>query len=358
MSPENFTILDTSLRAVAGSHLLLLGAVTVVRKAWDANAKLTLAVIAESLLYLATYPVFLRGGFSPIFALMVIGPILLPPTLWALAGSFFCENFALRPRHLLFVVIHVVFQLLGILFSPYMPGPLAHEDPAAIGLGVLLFHTAQLLALAWLISALYFVLRDWGPDLVEPRRHLRAVILGAVGIFASVNVIATMIKPLIDAEYVLEIANTSSIVVLAFSINVLVFELRNRLFPARASPVGDTNGPDQAIIQHLESWATNDKGYREAGLTIRKLADQLGVKEYVLRQVINRQLGFRNFNVYLNELRIRDAAEQLTSEEKRHSPVLTIALDVGYRSLGPFNKAFKETYGATPTEYRKRQRNS
>ena len=33
--------------------------------------------------------------------------------------------------------------------------------------------------------------------------------------------------------------------------------------------------------------------------------------------------------------------------------VLTIALEAGYGSIGPFNRAFKERFGLTPTEYRR-----
>jgi AraC-like DNA-binding protein len=33
-------------------------------------------------------------------------------------------------------------------------------------------------------------------------------------------------------------------------------------------------------------------------------------------------------------------------------PILTIALDSGYGSIGPFNRAFRQRYGMTPTEYR------
>jgi AraC-like DNA-binding protein len=35
--------------------------------------------------------------------------------------------------------------------------------------------------------------------------------------------------------------------------------------------------------------------------------------------------------------------------------VLTIALDLGYASLGPFNRAFKEMTGITPTAYRQQE---
>ena len=34
-------------------------------------------------------------------------------------------------------------------------------------------------------------------------------------------------------------------------------------------------------------------------------------------------------------------------------PVLTIALDAGFGSIGPFNRAFKAYAGLTPTEYRR-----
>ena len=47
---------------------------------------------------------------------------------------------------------------------------------------------------------------------------------------------------------------------------------------------------------------------------------------------------------------------QLVGPETRHLPVLSIVLDMGYRSLSPFNKAFKDIMGMTPSEYRNRNR--
>jgi AraC-like DNA-binding protein len=34
-------------------------------------------------------------------------------------------------------------------------------------------------------------------------------------------------------------------------------------------------------------------------------------------------------------------------------PILTIALDAGFGSIGPFNRAFKAQTGLTPSEYRR-----
>jgi len=34
-------------------------------------------------------------------------------------------------------------------------------------------------------------------------------------------------------------------------------------------------------------------------------------------------------------------------------PVLSIALDAGFQSIGPFNRAFTAAMGVTPTDYRR-----
>ena len=54
----------------------------------------------------------------------------------------------------------------------------------------------------------------------------------------------------------------------------------------------------------------------------------------------------------LREYRLREAARRLGSPDDDALPVLTIALDCGYGSIGPFNRAFKARFGVTPTRYR------
>ena len=42
----------------------------------------------------------------------------------------------------------------------------------------------------------------------------------------------------------------------------------------------------------------------------------------------------------------------LADPAQREVPIITIALDAGFGSLGPFNRAFKDATGQTPTEWR------
>ena len=83
------------------------------------------------------------------------------------------------------------------------------------------------------------------------------------------------------------------------------------------------------------------------------MADRLGLPEHKLRRLINQQLGWRNFNQYLNAYRLADAKAALADPLQAEVPVLTIAMDAGFQSLGPFNRAFKADTGVTPSEYRR-----
>jgi AraC-like DNA-binding protein len=98
-----------------------------------------------------------------------------------------------------------------------------------------------------------------------------------------------------------------------------------------------------------------DAVWRETGLTIGTLAERAGLPEYRLRRLINGRLGFRNFTAFLNEYRLAAAAARLGDPAEIRLPVLTIALDLGWGSIGPFNRAFRARFGVTPTEYRQQK---
>jgi AraC-like DNA-binding protein len=98
---------------------------------------------------------------------------------------------------------------------------------------------------------------------------------------------------------------------------------------------------------------TVDRAYRQEGLSIGQLAQRLGLPEYRLRQLINQGLGYRNFASFLNFYRIAEAKAALVDSAQAEVPILTIALDAGFNSLGPFNRAFKAQTGMTPSEFRR-----
>jgi AraC-like DNA-binding protein len=122
---------------------------------------------------------------------------------------------------------------------------------------------------------------------------------------------------------------------------------------AQAAPDSTTDPEDERVAQALQRLMEDAQVYREEGLSVATLAARLRVPEYRLRRVINQRLGHRNFNAYVNGLRLEQACKALADPALRHLPVLSIALDAGFQSIGPFNRAFKAAMGVTPTDYRR-----
>jgi AraC-like DNA-binding protein len=110
---------------------------------------------------------------------------------------------------------------------------------------------------------------------------------------------------------------------------------------------------EPALLRRLERLMIVERAYRREGLTIGSLAALMSLPEYRLRQIINEGLGCRNFNAFLNRYRIGEAKTALADADQKDVPVLTIAMDSGFQSLGPFNRAFKADTGLTPTEFRR-----
>jgi AraC-like DNA-binding protein len=111
---------------------------------------------------------------------------------------------------------------------------------------------------------------------------------------------------------------------------------------------------DRPALDRLDSLMTNDQLWRREGLTIGALAEAVGVPEHRLRRLINAGLGYRNFADFLSERRIAAAKTALADPGRARTPISSLAFDLGYASLGPFNRAFKESTGETPTAWRLR----
>lgn len=111
---------------------------------------------------------------------------------------------------------------------------------------------------------------------------------------------------------------------------------------------------DERIAAALDHLMTHERVYRVDDLTLGLLALKLAVPEYRLRRFINLRLGHRNFNAYVNGLRLTEARAALADPAHRTLSVLEIAMAAGFASIGPFNRAFKATSGVTPSEFRRR----
>ena len=203
----------------------------------------------------------------------------------------------------------------------------------------------------------------WPADLVQGRRRLRLVVLiGGSGQIVLDSFLSFLQQPSHPISSVTSVANTFVLFVLVGLSAWNLLEAGTRkgsiLLPAANVPSSaPTRASDAtiepALLRRLEQLMTVERIYRREGLTIKLLSVELGVPEYRLRQLINEALGYRNFNAFLNHYRIGEAKSALVDPEQVEVPVLTIAMDTGFQSIGPFNRAFKAATNLTPTEFRR-----
>ncbi len=222
--------------------------------------------------------------------------------------------------------------------------------------GVWIVHNLIEVALA--AHALFIIVRSWRGDLVEARRRLRGPFLGAVTLFVVVLAGFEIGEAFgVEADWY-ELLGASALAIFCTAGAAVFLQAQPALFgaarPAETPSLGLDAG-DQHILDRLEEVMTKGAAWRREGLTIGALAEEVGVPEHRLRRLINDQLGHRNFVAFVNAYRIAAAKQRLSNPADARTPVSAIAFDLGFASLGPFNRAFKEATGQTPSEWRKSQ---
>jgi AraC-like DNA-binding protein len=206
------------------------------------------------------------------------------------------------------------------------------------------------------VAGLWTAWRGRAGDLVEQRRRVRTAMIVAVGFYVLlVNAVEIAIYDY-GAPRELQALLVVGIALLVFGLCAALLGTRDpdllappqtaRQRPAQRETVHDP------IIPALDRLMQDERLYRDEALSVGGLAARLGVPEHRLRRVINGTLGQRNFAFYLNGFRLDEVKAALADPEQREVPVLTMALDAGFGSLAPFNRAFREREGMTPTEYR------
>jgi AraC-like DNA-binding protein len=211
--------------------------------------------------------------------------------------------------------------------------------------------------------AVYWTLAGWASDLVETRRRLRWIILLVIGLaLVGSSLLLRMVIPVEAVQhyyaYVGFMALEGALLVAILLAQLGDHGIERYLSPdatsAPARRVDSTRAPDPdaAAVAQLNRLMREDRAYRQPGLSVAGLADRMNMPEYRLRKLIHEHLGHRNFNAFLHDYRIREACEMLRDPDQSRTPILTIALSVGYQSINTFNRGFREVMGVTPSAYR------
>ncbi len=300
-------------------------------------------------LAITCYLIITAGGtwrFSLAGLVVAMGAGATPGLFWLFAKAWFNDEKRIGWGSIVLVLLAATNML--VMQLTFIEGGLVNRVTGVIfRLGMLAFAGAGLWE-AW---------RGRSGDLVEGRRRLRPRIVAAVGGYVIIIAITEIaVFNAAAPRWIIGIVG-SSIVFITFLFCAAMFGMRQTdLFGTvgGAKPAGSKPPADDLLAQKLRDHMNREMAWRDETLSIAALAAQLGEQEYRLRRVINGQLGHRNFAAFLNGYRLAEVKAALADPSQREVPIITIALDAGFGSLGPFNRAFREAEAMTPSEFRAR----
>ncbi|WP_257167776.1 helix-turn-helix domain-containing protein [Bradyrhizobium sp. SRS-191] len=342
---------DLALRAAAIALLAVL-AVTLWRDLGKRSVgRLAIALALGSAAHAMTFNIGATATPSPAFAPLIAMATADVVVLWLFCRALFDDGFAPRGLHGLIWLAVVGFSLMSCLVL----GPGGHARLAIVA--------NNLLALGFVGLTLGQTIRSWSADLVEGRRRVRAfVVIAALG-YGGVNALLQMFAAgtgpsefanVVNAAMFLAVVGTVTLMLLKVgAADVFAAEAPRAAVSVPAPVAAAEPAANRKLVEALMRLMADERIYRQENVTIGMLASRLSIPEYRLRRLINGELGYRNFNTFLNNHRIEEAKAALADPAQAEVPVITIALDAGFQSLGPFNRAFKAATGVTPTEFRR-----
>jgi AraC-like DNA-binding protein len=329
----------------SGIGLLAVLAVLAYREihAWRSARYLLAACLSVIALFLTMAPDFSGISESARFA---IGYPAVPHLIcvWLFALSLFDPDFKIEPWH----------WLVGVLYCAPLLWTHHFGMRAVAAQTPWLLLLIPILSLALMAHLVFATLRGRADDLLETRRSARVYFVWVVALFAMIT---ALLDP-VTAAYPTTLRRTFKTLAIWPAIVwgclwMLAIDRRAITFRLRTEPEETPDERDSDLMRKLNLLMSDQAVFKDPDLTIVTLASRLAVTQHRLRKLINQTLGYQNFNEYLNHYRINAVKAAFADPKLNHIPILTIAMDSGFKSLSPFNKAFRSLVEMTPSEYRR-----
>ncbi len=109
---------------------------------------------------------------------------------------------------------------------------------------------------------------------------------------------------------------------------------------------------ERELVRKIIDIMENTRECLEFGFSLERLSSLVGSSKREVSAIINKKFGV-GFNSFVNEYRIKEARQMLSSTEFENYTIEAIAGEVGFKSKSSFNSYFKKLTGLTPSFFQK-----
>ncbi|MFC1519839.1 helix-turn-helix domain-containing protein [Pseudomonadota bacterium] len=272
---------------------------------------------------------------------------------WLFARAFFRKANPINHHHLLFVGILGACLILRHLLRFAEKMWLINTDWLPT-LTTVLSEAIALLSSGMLILAFWEGYRVLQSSTAAQRKITTIYLSSLITAIVSVMLIAAALP----AELLAGSGRDSLVVfayilILATTHGLIVF--RQQQLDQKEKSTAPSIQEESTLAQQIHTLLVEEKRFLESSLRVVDFARELDVPEYRIRAIMLNHFNAKNFNHYVNQMRIEYAKNILSAADKRDWPVLVVGIESGFASAAPFTRAFKEFVGCTPGQYRKQQ---
>ena len=289
---------------------------------------------------------------------------------WLIARTLFREHSPISRRHVAFAV-----TIAGLILFNQTWHYLVSFDPQPLPTSDIMWRLKQgVNEVTILLSSSILALSFWeairGYRGKTQSQQLQSILFASAFFLAVFN--ASILPKFIFSAAEIELYNpiiiTSSALLIVLAMQA-VMALQARVKNDQALKQEDDIGTINNDTSHLNESGNQDvepelivgitklineqQLYLQASLKISDFAQALMVPEYKVSRAIRYHYKVANFNLFINQYRVKYAKKLLICDQAKEWSILSIALESGFSSLATFNRVFKSIVGDIPNEYRK-----
>ncbi|GAA58153.1 hypothetical protein P20652_0004 [Pseudoalteromonas sp. BSi20652] len=289
---------------------------------------------------------------------------------WLIARTLFREYSPISRRHVAFAA-----TIAGLIMFNQTWHYLVSLDPQPLPTSDIMWRLKQgVNEVTILLSSSILALSFWeafrGYSKKTQSQKMQSAIFGSAWVLAVFN--ASILPKLIFSAAEIELYNpiiiTSSALLIVLAMQaVIALQARviNNQVLKQKGDIGTINNDtsnlnencnqdvEPELIVGITKLINEQQLYLQANLKISDFAQALIVPEYKVSRAIRYHYKVANFNLFINQYRVKYAKKLLINDQAKEWSILSIALESGFSSLATFNRVFKSIVGDIPNEYRK-----
>jgi len=289
---------------------------------------------------------------------------------WLIARTLFREHSPVSRRHVTFAA-----TIAGLIMFNQTWHYLVSLDPQPLPTSDIMWRLKQgVNEVTILLSSSILALSFWeafrGYSKKIQSQKMQSIIFGSAWVLAVFN--ASIFPKFIFSAAEIELYNpiiiTSSALLIVFAMQgvmLLQAKVINNQALKQEDDIGTINNDtfnlnencnqdvEPELIVGITKLINEQQLYLKASLKISDFAQALMVPEYKVSRAIRYHYKAANFNLFINQYRVKYAKKLLINDQTKEWSILSIALESGFSSLATFNRVFKSIVGDIPNEYRK-----